>query len=455
MSQMKIIPGDSQEELIKAAGQMITVYESGRHIKSAASRIYSRPDLERFAPPPGKFLSHMITMGASDRYGWNRNSDSFPHEQLLAHHGTFEKHAYNFREHKNQDPKFAIGQVKSARYDPHNQWGEILMWTDIDKAAAEFEKARKGEEQSGSMACSIDHDVCDCCGFQSKFANERCSHIKHSPGQYFSKFRKYAVMINIKPTFKDYSYVNRPADRIAHYLNYLMPMEKAAAESRFLRGDELAAVYGLVDVSWLPILEKIASFDKMQEDPARKAASEYLLPHAFDGEWDQRLLDKMSSHPYPQRVMKSIMKRAMVMPLATFHAYITGGSIEASKASEVVKAASMGLPGVRIMIVGQGPEQSVGSFGEAIEQFQPSSCGCDDVIDSFLEKAKDQFSLRYEALVKRAGYNPRKVSIAAPVASMDDEAFALASLYNAYLVKTAQQLDPEDWVSFGQLAAIR
>ncbi len=455
MSQIKIISGDSQEGLIKVAGQMIQVFESSRHIKQAASRIYSRSDLEAYAPPPGKFLSHMITMGASDRYGANRNHDCFPHEQLMSHHGTFEKFAHNYREHRNQDVKYAIGQVKSARYDTKNQWGEILMWTDIDKAASEFEKARRGEEQSGSMACSIKHDLCDCCGFISKFAHDRCDHIKRSPGRFLKEFRKYAYMINIEPTFKDYSFVGRPADRIAHYLNYLLPMDKAASEHRDLRGDELASVYGLYDLSWIPVLEKIASFDKPQDDPARKAAGEFLFCHAFDGQFDGTLINKMASHAYPQRVMKSIMKRSMVMPLATFHAYVTGGSIETSLASDIVKEAGMGMPGVRIVILGRGPDGGAGSFAEAIEQFEPSSCECDDVIDNFLEKAKDQFSLRYEALVKRSHYNPRKIAAAPMVKPISDEAFSLAALYNAYLVKTAQQLDPEDWVSFGQLAAIR
>jgi hypothetical protein len=134
----KIIPGDSQEELIKQAGQLHQVYESYRHIKSAASRIFSRADLEAYAPPPGKFLSHMITMGSSEMYGGNRNHDLWPHEELKKSHDTFVTHARNYREHKNQRPEYAIGQIKAARYDEKLQRGEVLMWTDIDKAASEF-----------------------------------------------------------------------------------------------------------------------------------------------------------------------------------------------------------------------------------------------------------------------------------------------------------------------------
>ncbi len=453
----KIIPGDSQEELIKACGQMIQVYESGRHIKSAASNMFGRKDLEKFAPPKGKFLSHMITMGSSEMYGPNRNADLWGHEQLLKKHATFVTHGRNYREHKNTDPKYAVGEIKAEAYDPVKQRGEVQMWTDIDKAASEFEKARKGEEQHGSMAASVDHDVCTCCGFISKTASQRCDHIRFDPGKYFPKLQKYALMDNIDPTFKDYSWVKRPADRIAHTLNYLLPNQKAASADRNLRGDELALLYGAEHPA-LPVLRKIAEFDQLPEHPAKQAAALHLLPKAFAGQWDPALLEKMSGHAYPGRVLRSALNRQLVMPLASFDAFVSGRSLAQSEADDVVKEASAKLAGIRMMIIqklDQDPAFGQG-FSQAASEFEPMSCGCEDIVDQFMDGARDQFSLRYEALAKRAAYNEGthvKLATVNPV-EVSDQAFGLGALYHAYLTKVAEYLD-DDWMLHGQLAQLR
>ena len=454
----KIIPGDSQEELIKASGQMIQVYESGRHIKSAASNMFGRKDLEKFAPPKGKFLSHMITMGSAELYGANRNGDLWPHAELLKKHATFVTHGHNFREHKNSDPKYAVGEIKAEAYDPIKQRGEVLMWTDIDKAASEFEKARKGEEQHGSMAATVDHDVCTCCNFISKTASQRCDHIRFETNKYLPKFQKYAAMINIDPTFKDYSWVGRPADRIAHTLNYLMPQDKAASENRVLRGDELALLYGAPHPS-LEALRKIAEFDQPHlEHPGKQAAAAALLPRAFEGEWDPQLLDKMAYHAYPGKVMRSAIDRQIVMPLASFQAFVSGQSLCKAQVNPIVKEASQKMANIRIMVIKKlENDPAFGqAFSEAGAQFEPMGCGCEDVVDQFMDSARDQFSLRYEALAKRAALNEQPIVKLAEVANVEvsPDAFALGALYQAYLTKVAEYME-DDWIVSGQLAALR
>lgn len=450
----KIIAGDSQEELIKQAGQMLQVFESRAHIKSAASRVFPKATLQEFAPPPGHFLSHMITMGSADKYGANRNADLWSDRELKKSHHTFVTHARNYREHKNQKPEYAIGVIKAARYDADLERGEVLMWTEIQKAAAEFERARAGEEQSGSMAASVEHDVCKCCGFISKYAQERCDHIRYTPGKWYPEFQKYAHMDNIGPIFKDYSFVGRPADRIAHFMNYLLPQEKAAAEAFPLRGDQLAASYGLFDTSWREPLARIAAFDHEQDHPAKRAAMGSLFALGGSEQFPAELLDKMAAHPYPARVLRSLQDRGMVMPLASFHSFVIGAPLSASLNDPRVKQAGALLPQVRARLLAEDPYQA---FGEAVEQFEPSSCCCGDIIDNFLGKAQDQFALRYEALVKRALYRP---TLALPVkvatlATFDTEAYSLACLYNAYLVKVAQAHRDGDWIVDGQLAMLR
>lgn len=452
----KIIPGDSQEELIKQAGCLIQVYESRRHIKQAASRQFSRSDLEALAPPPGKFASHAITMGSSDFFGVNRNFDGWTDKELKERHPTFVTHGRNYREHNNKDKSAAVGEIKAAKFDPDLHRGEIVMWTDIDKAASEFERARAGEEQHGSMAATIDFDLCSCCGHKSKTASDRCDHIRYTPGAYLPEFRKYAYMDNVGSTFKDYSWVRRPADRIAHTLNYLMPLSKAASADRPLRGDELAVLYGMVDSPLKTALEKIAEFDHDHHDhPAKQAAARVVLPRAFAGEFDLQLLDKMSSHPYPGRVMRSLLTRQLVMPLASFDAYVSGRSLSVSQACPTVKEASAKLANTRMIIIQRmaGEPELGQAFGQAAEQFEPMSDCCGDIVDNMMDKVRDQFSLRYEALSKRATTNPVRIHQSAG-SEISPEAFGLAALYNAYLAKTASLL-PDDWMIAGQLAALR
>jgi hypothetical protein len=117
----KVIPGDSQEELVKQAGQMVQVFESSRHIKAAASGVFSRKDLEDHAPPKGKFLTHIVTMGSAEQYGSNRNSDLWSDKELRRKHASFVTHGKNYREHANKDPKKALGEIVAEKYDTELQ----------------------------------------------------------------------------------------------------------------------------------------------------------------------------------------------------------------------------------------------------------------------------------------------------------------------------------------------
>lgn len=389
----------------------------------------------------------------------SHNCDFWPHEELLKKHATFETHALNYREHDNKDPSKALGTIKSARYCPDLERGEILMWTDIDKAPEEFEKARAGEEQSGSMACSVEHDKCSGCGFISKTPAQRCDHILNTPGRWIPKLKKYAVMINVNPVFKDYSWVKRPADRIAHYLNYLLPDQQmkmaSTGEPAVLRGDQLAEIYGIGVNQWSGDLAKIAEFDSRSAEPAKQAMIENVLPFAFDGEFGDDLLEKMAKAD-PGKVMKGLVDRRMAMPLASFNSWITGKAITTSLNDPVVKEASAKMAASRVVIMTKLDNEAPFSaeFDRATGEFNPAGCS-DDVVDAMMDKATGQFSTRYELLSKRAAWNQPSSRIVRDTSPLSDEAFALSTLYQAYLVKTASLLDEGDWVLPALLASLR
>jgi hypothetical protein len=282
-----------------------------------------------------------------------------------------------------------------------------------------------------------------------------------TPGAYIPQFKKYAHMINMDPTFKDYSWVKRPADRIAHTLNYLMPMSKEASaqpDARAIRGDELAVMYGVVDNPWKAHLEKIAEFDLMRhENPAKQAVATTVLPKAFHGEFDNELLSKMARHAFPGRVMHSLISRSMVMPLASFNSFVTGKCLHDSQADSTVKEARDKMAGIRAILIRRISSEPDFSqlFSSACNQFSPMSEDCGDVVDQFMDNARDQFSLRYEALAKRACANPLHLKSASTIsATISDAAFGLGALYNAYLAKTASCLE-DDWMLTAQMAYLR
>ena len=440
----KIIQVGGQDELEKVAGTLVTLYLDRFKIKQAASDLFPRSDLEELAPDKDHFMTHIVAMGSGERYGWNRNGDWFGDDALRRRHGTFVTHARNYVEHANQDPDKAVGVIKAARYDPDfTQRVELVLHTKIASAEPFYEKAKAGEELSGSMACTLPFDVCSVCGHESRSSSDRCDHIRKHTGQWLSGHKKYAYMLNPDPTFKDYSWVHRPADRIAWNLEYGFPLEKAASDgSAVLRGDELAARYGLIGTTdYGELLTKMASFD----EPGASSLF-HVYCRAFDGEYDGRLLEKMAS-ARPERVMRSLLKRAMVVPLASFHSWITGSSIEKSASDPVVIEAGASLPTIRRIVI-----RSISSvpgfqeaFGRAAGEFEPTTIECgEDIVDALLDKIQDKFSLRYEALSKRAMYNPEGIP-GDSGKTPSKEAGTLGTLYLAYLSKTAEHLgdDPE------------
>jgi len=134
------------------SGHLTTLFERGG-IKQAASDLFSRKELDENAPPPGYFMIHQTVMGSEEGYGYNNNHDSYPDATLKKYHPTFVTHGRVYREHRNRDPKHAIGVIKAARYSEKMQRVELLKHLEIAKAEKEFEMAKAGKELHASMAC--------------------------------------------------------------------------------------------------------------------------------------------------------------------------------------------------------------------------------------------------------------------------------------------------------------
>ena len=447
---IKIISVASQDRLIAEVGRQSQVFESRRHIKQAASPLFDRETLLGLAPPRGWFMSHMITLGSFEKYGENRNKDGWPHEELMRKHATFVTHARNYREHRNQDPSLALGVIKMARYCPVLQRGEVVMWTEIAKAEKEFEKAASGEELSGSMAARVKCDICTACGFRSERPDRRCDCIRLHAGRWFPEKSAYAIMMNVDPTFRDYSYVERPADRIAHYVNY--GFHKAASAPQVIRGDEVAAAYGLGALSGRYHLRAIVAADNAAKShdraPADKAASIHVLPYSHRADIPAAVSEKMAGED-PGKVMQVLCRNGLVLTPEKVWRWVMGRSCDAT-----IKEASAKMAGIRVVLLQRMEEDPdlAGEFEGLCGQFAPADSCCalkGDPISAFFDAARDQFAARYEVLAKSAAMSaamdipPRQVADTQAL-SPSPEALAFGMVYNAYLAKSAQVMELDE-----------
>lgn len=219
MAISKVIYQDSCEELVRAAAangeMMCSLLETRNGVKSASSDLVSRQLLEQYRPKDDRTACvHLIAMGNSDQYGFNRNGDYFAGDVLEKRAHTFVTNGHVFREHANKDPKKAIGQVKWAGYDPKGmQRVELIVHLDKEAAAEEYEMVKKGNALNWSMSCRVPNDRCSCCGNQAKTVSAYCDHLKSHMGQYISGMNKYAFAYNDEPTFFDISRVKTQIGR--------------------------------------------------------------------------------------------------------------------------------------------------------------------------------------------------------------------------------------------------
>jgi len=91
-------------------------------------------------PAPGEVLAHLVSMGASETYGGNRNADRYSREMLLRDYPTFEKKALAYRHHENRDPLKSFGRVKKAMFNADTDRVELLVAYYSTKKAADANK---------------------------------------------------------------------------------------------------------------------------------------------------------------------------------------------------------------------------------------------------------------------------------------------------------------------------
>ena len=452
---------DDHAELLQASdGKAFTFFERNRGrsgFTKSASDVISRLDLQEHMPPDDQFGVHLITMGAEETFGPNRNGDSASQHSLDRHHGTFEKFGCVFREHKNRCPvKQGFGTVRLARVNPRMHRGELIAWIEKDKAPDMYKKAKAGEELSWSMSMRLPHDECSCCRKKSKRTTDYCDHLRKNMLQFVPGFEKYAYARNEDDVkFFDISEVKRRADRIATYLSYTFhdgdEMSKAAASDAIITGAQWAelqfgATRGVPFSAWEDAtLEKLAAAAEFvkQSDATTRAVLSKVAPQDLSSDQIEVL-----AAPDFRNVGGELAKKAMILNFYTFAALVTGQKIdELKKNAALCGAVSAKLPSLLDDMLGQGGSACGEDVAEAVS---PDEAGCSfspgkDNIDRLMREVGGELGMKPDQVSDRALRVVIIKSGSAPIsvrdnADIDPYYGGLIEAYGHYLVKAAHQI---------------
>lgn len=423
----KIIYQDSNDALLRAVAEngeaMTTLLDLDNGVKSASSDLCSKEMLEKYRPQDDRHCAiHLIAMGDSNNFGFNRNGDWFDGAVLEKTAHTFVTHGHMFREHRNKDPRGAIGSVKFAAYSPKMKRVEIIVHMDKDKAEEEYEMAKQGNALNFSMSCRVPNDRCSCCGNEAKTISAYCPHLSTQMGQYVPEFKKYACAHNDKPTFFDISRVKNPADRIARHLSYMFhedsEMGKAAStmckaassHDEVIIPSAVAAMAEGVCCAGLNLeeqhlLTKLAAAEAAYEELERTATQETFWKdertNSFLGVFPFSNMEKLSSAELekarsvnPGTLFRELAKRASMLSFPAFCQYMTGDVNAAD--DPLCKKAALLLPNIF-----RDMHRCMFHMTPVTHMFSPCSefaaeqdCKRGDLVQNVMDSAEAKFSMK-------------------------------------------------------------
>lgn len=432
---LKLIYPEANEQLLaQCEGLMTKVIfndSSNRLIKEASSNSITKDLLNEYKPDKDHFLIHFIGVGDYEKYGFNKNADAFPKLANEKYFNTFETNAHLFREHKSDNPDNAIGVIKKAVYNPEMGRIEVVAHCCIKKASEEYEKAKNGGYLSCSMGAYLKHDRDSITGKLSSSPSEYEPHMKNFPGQYIPEYKKYAFVYNDEPTFFDLSIVKRPAERIAHALEYKFAssqvndnlLKKVANDGlkcipsailAEMEGIKYALNPNINNPEKVDILNKLIDAEKKfkiilfdsssNSSPLTKFIHGPALNcYSKDDELScEQIQDILNSGIRGETLFRELAKRSSILPFKSFINFIfPEDDCEKNEALEL--ASSKILPNVF---------ENLESFGIGLSQIEnlfdsgsAMDCACDinniDPVQKLMDSVEEKFSIEPEHRNKR------------------------------------------------------
>lgn len=317
----------------------------------------------------------------------------------------------------------------------------------------------------GVHNCKIKEDICSCCKQASTSPANYCTHLKHSMLQYLPEFKKYAYALNPVPKFFDISAVEKPADRIAHYLDYAFPGDtekKASANTDVILGTQWAAYEGAElpeDIHvWTPeernAATKLASAikfiqgvidTKSASTDGKVAFARDVIPVAFTEGLTDEDITKLRTLQVGT-VFGELAKRASILPFHDFVSYVTGATLQDTAADPITKRACCMLPSIFNSLLESGCScgQDMGSLFNAGSDYTcKNDPGNDDEVQRMMDMAEKKFSIKSEpvkhrvmtvTIVKKANSNVLTPCDMLLTPTSEKKALALAQTYGVYKI---------------------
>ena len=165
------------------------------------------------SPKPGFTYLHILAMGAAEYWGHNRNCDSFPEDNLIKYHKTFETTpAMLYRNHVNKDPAKSYGKVIFSCYNDSMHRVELIVECRNDLVQDINREIAQGIYPATSMATKTPSDRCSICGNRARTRQEYCHHLRNELGKLYPDGRRVVAINDDTLIFFDISKVVRPAD---------------------------------------------------------------------------------------------------------------------------------------------------------------------------------------------------------------------------------------------------
>lgn len=278
---------------------------------------------------------HVLALGESERYGFNRNGDGFPKKACVDYHDTFVKHGHVYEHHQNKDPNKKLGDIVKSAYNSDMGRIELFIHAHKEKAASHLEKLAKEGETAFSMACSVKEDRCSKCGqLRSSGKDPRqCKHIADSLGK-TAEDGTYIGTYNDHPKFFDISFVYRPADRIAWNLSKAASARgidsiKLAEDSGIWTPPELLLTDGTASEKF-GLLKKLAEFETLYRSISENGPSGpselqlwELRKAAASTSLDNATIEELRRYE-PEDVLPTLARNKIIMDPESYCKYAMG-----------------------------------------------------------------------------------------------------------------------------------
>lgn len=279
---LKLIQTGSWDRIEEPAMSIIPVTRYGLTSNDKRDFIHKRASSDKFISSindielkDGDVPIHTIAIGATEKYGCNRNGDGFCEDTCKQTHNSFVKNGKLYQHHKSKPTDKSYGKVASSFYNDDMSRIELLIIGNGTKEAAArnggevmpddlMTKLANDEQIATSMGCRVKYDVCNICGHKSASPREYCTEEtcihpvtkERYPGckHGLTKFGADGLQVfveNPNSDFYDISQVTIPADRTAYGCKLPTSLFKTAAFDQKIAempytpgGAELAEMYG-------------------------------------------------------------------------------------------------------------------------------------------------------------------------------------------------------------------